>query len=163
MRLLEEVEGESGVRGRLVACECPYETCETVWAFAQVAQAPEFVSRERFWLALGFGPLETIREQVRFMAADVDDDGVRPSEVIDRGVAMVGLRWGSLMDPRTAVAQCDAWRTLPAEVEVVPPAVVWRARGVCFGEPFTRVAAACVATARFYVPDGPVDASWVVR
>lgn len=162
MKLLEEMEGPTGIRARLVQCECADDDCETVWTYAQVRQANVFSSRERFWLALGFGRLESMRSEAGFLIQDIPDDGVSPSETIDRGVACLGLTWARLLDLDVAARQLFAWEKLPAEFEVFPVEMAWRVRAISFGEPLTRVPRAVAALLAYYAPDGPVPPEMIV-
>lgn len=165
MRIAEEMEGPSGVRARLAVStmqEPDGDEVEIAWVLMQRRQAPAFVSRERFWLVLGYGDLAEMRDQAAFLCNDLPDDDVAPMEQIDRGAACVGRQWSELQDPAVAARVLCEWEKLPAEVEALHPEMIWRVRGMCFGEPFTRVARACVALIHFYSPDQPVPPELIV-
>lgn len=146
------------LRARLVECDCDDPDCKTVFVVMQLVGA-----HDDLWLAIGMSFLGGAA------AADsIDvllDDPCRDlghytfQQMIERGMALVGLTWDDYLSRalthQVFTAQIRAWTALPAWMERMPAGKLWALRGAVFGRPLTRMPRALYAEAKSYVPEQP--------
>lgn len=154
MRLLAE-RTRPPLRARIVECDCDLDGCQSVFVLAQTVGA-----HEELWLGMGvvLDGFDAAAEKMDELLDSPDVEvGFRTlRQMVERGVALVGMTWGQLSDRSVLEAQIGAWVRLPEWMERLPAGQVWATRGVVFGRDLTRVVRALWATDYYYVPD-----SWI--
>lgn len=151
MRVLAARESPE-LRVRLLECDCGLEGCESVFVVVQQPGA-----HEELWLGMGvvlegYAAAETAAAEL--LRDPHRDLGFRTAkQMIERGIAMVGLTWPRVSDRSWLEAQIGAWGSLPEWMERQPAGRLWAIRGVVFGHELTRVVRALEAEDYYYVPD----------
>jgi hypothetical protein len=142
------------LRARLLECDCGLPGCSTVFVVVQQPGA-----HEALWL--GMGVVVSGRDDAAAAMDELLDDpgrvvGFRTvSQMVERGLALVGLGWEAVRDRGVLEAQIRAWALLPEWMERQPAGYLWRTRGLVFGRELSRVPRALWGVARAYVPEGP--------
>lgn len=140
MRLV--ADRERGVlRVRVLACDCNPGCPQRLVAAATDRQP-------RLWLTCGVAQADDVAEQVDWLLGDEEAiSGVTASEIVEHGVACLGLTWDRLLaggQPR-ALMQLKAFAEIPEWMTAVPVEDVLRVRGVVFGDDVSRVPRALAA------------------
>lgn len=150
MRVLTFDETEA-IRLRLLECDCGLDGCESVFVVAQVPGG-----HEELWLGMGVArDFASALAAAESVLANPMLEFRTTAQMIERGMALVGLGWPAMLDHDALTAQLHVWCALPEWMERQPAGALWGLRGVCFGRDLTRVPRALYATAKCYVPEGP--------
>ena len=152
MRLLAE-RTAAPLRGRLVKCPCDMALCEDVFVLVQLTG-----SREALWMTMGI--CGSGQDDAAGYLDAILDEPLRPLEhgtirdMIEHAIAMIGMTWRELgRDVSAMEEQILAWAAIPEWMERLPAGLLWRTRGVVFGDSLTRVVCALYAADYHYVPD----------
>lgn len=144
MRLARETERED-VRLRVVECTCD-DDCGTVLLFGS--------THERLWLLLGLTDWDKLEDEIEGLFTLEGQHG-STRDVVDRGVALLGLTWGTLMRGSGICArQLQAFSDAPEWMFGVPLEELWQLRRCVFGNDLTRVPSALVALRAAYDAGG---------
>lgn len=149
MLTLLEDHDRDGFRIRVVACDHD-PSCTTRFVLAQTGH-------DQLWLCCGvcFNDAE-VDHEVAWLLEDREEAGMRPSDVIEHGIAMYGLTWPVLTaDRAVTVAQLLAYDATPPWMCRVPVDRVWACRRVVFGGDLVRVPRALQVLHDAYVTEGP--------
>jgi hypothetical protein len=154
MQLITERSG-NGVIARLYECDCPLPSCSRQWLICSVEGAHSMLA---ITVATSTEP-DVLRESMVTMAANEENQyGVTVAEVIETGMALIGMRWEDLEASADAAGlQLAAWSRLPGWMEQQARGLLWSCRGVTFGNDLTRVPRALWALQAAYVPDAPAS------
>jgi hypothetical protein len=139
------------LRARLAACDCGAPRCSTVFV------ALSLDGPRDLWVTVGLA-MDGV-EQAEGIAADLlgapdrDLGDLTLRQLVERGMALVGLAWSQYESNESMEAQVAAWTVIPRWMECQPAARLWALRKVVFGRPLTRVPRALWAHANCYVPD----------
>jgi hypothetical protein len=142
------------LRARILGCDCGLEGCTSVYVVVQQRGA-----HEDLWLAMGVAP-EGLEKAAGSMDELLDNPGAMvgfrtAAQMVERGLALVGLSWEALQDRDVVERQIVVWSRLPEWMERQPAGFLWRTRGLVFGRELTRVPRALWAVAQAWVPEGP--------
>jgi hypothetical protein len=154
MQVITERSG-LGVIARLYECDCPLPECRRQWLICSV----EGAHAELGLCVATSCEAAVLGEAFDRMAENAENDhGVTCAEVIESGLALVGMRWEMLEHSDVAGLQLAAWARLPGWMDALSRGQVWACRAVTFGNDLTRVPRALWALQAAYAPDGPVSA-----
>ncbi len=154
MQVIIERSG-NGVIARLYECDCPLPECRRQWLICSVEGAHSMLG-----LTIATScDREEIREAFERMAENESNaNGVTRAEVVEQGLALIGMRWEMLEHAEVAGVQLAAWARLPGWMDRLSRGQIWACRGVTFGNDLTRVPRALWALQAAYAPDAPVAA-----
>jgi hypothetical protein len=154
MQLIVEGAGH-GVISRLYECDCALPECERQWLLCTV-EGPH----AHLGLCIASSSdRDVLLDAFRKMSENEENEhGVTPAEVIERGLALVGMKWSLLTSAAVAGLQLATWARLPEWMEVLPRGDLWMVRGCVFGNDLTRVPRALAALEASYRAEAPVSA-----
>jgi hypothetical protein len=143
------------LRARLAACDCGMQRCTSVFV------ALSLDGPRDLWVTVGLA-MEGV-EQAEGIAADLlgaperDLGDYTLRQLVERGMALVGLSWSQYDSHDRMEEQIFAWTAIPHWMECQSAARLWALRKVVFGRPLTRVPRALWAHANCYVPEQPEE------
>jgi hypothetical protein len=154
MQLITERSG-NGTIARLYDCDCPLPGCERQWLICSVEGTHSMLG---LCVATSTDHGVLLDAFKRMAENEENKHGVTCAEVIERGLALIGMRWDMLENAEVAGVQLASWARLPGWMDTLSRGQVWACRRAVFGDDLTRVPRALRALQEAYQPDAPVAA-----